>query len=485
MLTAEETRAWFFPKTVLAVGASRSGASLANIFVQRQREFGYAGRLFVLHPEADEISGAPCVRDAAEIGEPVDFAYVAVPGPNVPELLARWAGQVRIAQVITSGFRETGPDGRRLEEEMVRVARAGGIRLVGPNCIGTYSPGGGLTLVDNAPPEPGDIGVASQSGVVAADVVKIGGFHGGRFSQVASIGNCADVDLVDVYEHFVADPGTRVIGLYAEDVGRGRAFLDALGRAEGRKPTVLLKGGLTERGQRSAALHTGALASDQRVWRGIAAQFGVSLTSSIEAFAHSLVGLSLWRGRGTPRGRRCCLVGPGGVMSVLGTDMFRDAGLEVPELSDETLSPLGDLRLPPGHSLRNPIDTPVGVLAARGGRAFGEILAQVARSGEVDWFVVHLSLQNLFSYLPDPDVALEHAVDGLLAAATEPGALARWCLVLRTNGDPALEEVRARHRARAAAQRLPVFTRLEDAAAAIADMVAFEEHAARTGEGSR
>lgn len=482
MLSAGVTRAWFYPKTVLVVGASRGGGTLANIFVQRQREFGFTGSMFILHPDASEIDGVRCVRDIAEIDEPVDYAYVAVSGQDVVKLLVSWAGRVRVAQIITSGFRETGAEGQAFEQEMVRVARTVGTRLVGPNSMGTYSPGGGITLLDGAPTEPGDIGVGSQSGVAAGDVIKIGGAHGGRFSQVVSIGNCADVDLVDVYEHFVADSATRVIGLYVEGLDRGKDFLEALGRAEGKKPSVLLKGAMTERGMRSASLHTGALATDHRIWHGIAAQFGVALKSSIESFTYSLVSHSLWLAEGPRVGRRCCLVGPGGIMSVLGTDLFRTHGLEIPELSDKTVALLDDLKLPPGNSLRNPIDTPVGVMAAQGGRAFGRILRYVAASGEIDWFVVHISLQNLFSYLRDPTQALENAMQGTLEAAQNNGSYVRWGLVLRTNGDLRLEEVRAKYRAMAVAQRIPVFSQLEDAAASIADVVAFEEHRGQMGE---
>ena len=487
MLNAEVARAWFEPRSIAVAGASLQRVTLGNVFLRRQREFGYTGRLVVLHPEAAEIEGVPCVRSLAEVDGGVDYAYVAIPGPDVPRFLAQAAGRLRVAQIIASGFREAGDAGAALEREMVRAARAADVRLVGPNCMGSYSPAGRLTMVDGAPAEPGDIGVCSQSGVAAIDVIKLGGVMGGRFSRVASVGNCADIDQVDLYEHLVADPATAVIGMYLEGLDRGAAFLNALRRAEGRKPTVVLKGGTTDAGRRSAASHTGALASDARIWQGLAAQFGLVPKTSIEGLAGSLVGFSHWLRSAAPVGRRCALVGPGGVLSVLGTDLLRGHGLDVPELGPATLERLDRLRLPPGSSVRNPIDTPVGVMQAQGGRAFGQILGIVAEAREVDWFVVHVSLQNLYSYLGDPETALEHSLAGVFEAAEQFGDIARWCLVLRTNDDPALDPVRARYRARAAARRIPTFTRLEDAAAAISDVVDWTAHRARaaTGEETR
>ncbi len=467
------------------MGASEQRTTLANVFLRRQREFGYAGRLDVLHPKANAIEGVPCVRTLAEVSGPIDYAYVAIAGAEVVRFLGAAAGRVGVAQVIASGFRETGDDGLALEAEMVRAARAGGIRLVGPNCMGSYSPAGRLTMVDGASPEPGDIGVVSQSGVASIDVIKMGGFAGGRFSQVLSVGNCADVDAVEVYEYFAGDPATRVIGMYVEGLERGAAFVEGLRSTEGRKPTVVLKGGMTDQGKRSATSHTGALASDGRIWRGLAAQFGFALASSIERFVASLVGLSLWSATTAPAGRRCALVGPGGVLSVLGTDLLRGQGLDVPELGPSTIARLGELRLPPGSSIRNPIDTPVGVMEAQGGQAFGRILQIVADAGEVDWLLVHVSLQNLYSYLGDPDTALENAIGGALDAAARSRDRTRWALVLRTNDDPALEPARARFRRLAAERRVPTFTSLELAASAVADFVRHAEHArAAAGTGA-
>jgi acyl-CoA synthetase (NDP forming) len=479
VLSPEVARAWFHPRSIVVAGASATRATLGNIFLRRQQEFGYPGQLRVLHPEAATIEGVPCVRGLEALDGVVDYAYLAVPGADVPAFLRRAAGRLRVAQVISSGFREVGAEGTALEQEIVEAARASGIRVVGPNCMGSYSPAGRLTMVDGAPAEPGDIAVVSQSGVAACDVIKLGGFMGGRFSQVLSIGNCADVEPVELYRYFVQDPATRVIGMYLEGLDGAAEFVQAAREGEGRRPLVLLKGGMTDQGRRSAASHTGALATDARIWRGIARQHGMILKSSLEDFVGSLVGFSLWHAPAPATGRRVCLAGPGGVLSVLGTDLARRHGLDVPLLTDPTREQLEKLRLPPGSSIRNPIDTPVGVMQAQGGSAFGQILRIVAGSSEVDWFVVHISIQNLFSYLGEPEQALDGAMAGLLDCATEFGDRSRWAVVLRTNGDPALEPVRARSRERATARRIPVFASLEAAVSAIDDFVRWQEHRGR------
>ena len=476
MMTAEEARAWFSPRSILVAGASRERATLGTIFLRRQREFGYDGTVHVLHPEAQEIEGFPCIKTLSELDGPVDYAYIAVPGADTVRLLTNAAGRLRVAQIISSGFREAGREGEDLERQMTEVARNGDIRLVGPNCMGSYSPGGRLTMIDGAPRESGPIAVVSQSGVAACDVIKMGAFMGGRFSQVVSIGNCADIDPVDVYEHFVTDPAVGVIGMYVEGLTRGRALIDAVRRAEGSKPTVVLKGGATDQGVRSVASHTGALVSDHRIWRGLARQFGLMLKTSIEDFVGTLVAASQWDVAAPFTGRRCCLAGPGGVLSVLGTDLLRRSGLDVPALGEATLHRLEALRLPPGSSMRNPIDTPVGVMQAQGGRAFGHILKIIAEADEIDWFIVHISIQNLFSFLGDPQTALDNSLAGFLEVAEAFRGRARWCLVLRTNGDPALDPIRARCITAASARGVPVFTRLEDAAAAVASVAGWLEH---------
>ena len=248
---------------------------------------------------------------------------------------------------------------------------------------------------------------------------------------------------------------------------------------QGEKPIVVLKGGMTDQGQRSVASHTGALASDHRIRRGLAAQLGFVLKVSLDEFVSSLVSFAHWRRSPAAVGRRCCIVGPGGVLSVLGTGLFRRSGFDVPHLGAATLSRLEEFKLPPGSSLRNPVDTPVGVMQAQGGHAFGRIIEVVAVAGEVDWFVIHLSLQNLYSYLGDPEAALENGVARLLDVAKRFDASARWAVVLRTNGDPALDEIRSRYRERMVAERIPVFASLESAVDAMHDFIWWCEHADR------
>jgi acyl-CoA synthetase (NDP forming) len=172
---------------------------------------------------------------------------------------------VRFAQVMSSGFGEVAA-GRALERQLVEAARAAGVRILGPNCLGVYSPRGKVTFIGGASAEPGSVGVITQSGGLGVDIILRGQSRGLRYSGLVTIGNSADVGPADLVEYFLADPDTRVIGLYAEDIKDGRAFFRVLREARGAKPVVVLLGGQTGQGRHAAASHTGSLASGVEIW---------------------------------------------------------------------------------------------------------------------------------------------------------------------------------------------------------------------------
>src|SRR5688572_22989224 len=203
----------FTPKTVAVVGASTKGTALPNVFIRRIREFGYAGEIYPIHPSAAEIDGLRAYRSLGETPQPVDYAYIAIGAAQVPPLLAAGKGRVRFAQVISSGFGEV-DEGKALQEELATAARETGMRLLRPNCLGIYTPRGRVTFAEIGPRDVGTVGMISQSGGLGTDITRRGLNRGLKFSGLITIGNCADIGPTDILEYYLADPQTRVIGLY-------------------------------------------------------------------------------------------------------------------------------------------------------------------------------------------------------------------------------------------------------------------------------
>jgi acyl-CoA synthetase (NDP forming) len=183
----------FHPRVLAVVGASASGGvSPGNEFIRHTRAMGYDGRLVPIHPTAASVDGLPAVKSFAEVGEIVDFAYVAVGSKHVVDLISSAAGKVRYAQVMSSGFGEVA-EGRALEQKLVETARAAGVRVIGPNCLGVYSPRGKVAFIGGASTEPGPVGVITQSGGLGVDIILRGQARGLRYSGLVTLGNTADL----------------------------------------------------------------------------------------------------------------------------------------------------------------------------------------------------------------------------------------------------------------------------------------------------
>jgi acyl-CoA synthetase (NDP forming) len=464
----------FLPRTIAVVGASTKGANLANLFIRRVRAFGYAGTVYPIHPSASSIEGLPAFRGLAETPQPIDYAYVSIAAPLVPDLLGSAGGRVRYAQVISSGFGETA-EGNALEKQLVEAARTGGMRLLGPNCMGIYSPRAKVTYTEVASPEVGSVGVASQSGGLSTDIIRRGLVRGIKFSGVVSIGNSADVNAVDLLRFYLADGQTKVIGLYIESSNHGRELFKVLSDARATKPVVILKGGRSADGAVAAASHTGSMAADSRVWDALSRQTGVVLMETLNEFINALLVFSSLAPTPRKPTQEVVLFGNGGGASVLGVDSFSRAGLRVRRFGETTLQALHEFKALPGTSIDNPIDAPVGAMQQNEGRVAERILDAVFATARLDAFVMHLSMPA-FAGRTKTEV-----LDNLVAAALRtqlryPGS-GKFVLVLRSDGNPQIDERKRRFRDRAISLGIPVYDELEDAARALAALARYERFA--------
>lgn len=467
----ERFKPLFEPKTIAVIGASSRGMTFPNIFIRRIREFGFQGAIYPIHPSADTIDGLPAYRSLAETPEPVDYAFIAVPGAQIPPLLRQAGGRVRYAQVISSGFGEV-DEGKALQEQLVAAAREGGMRLLGPNCLGLYSHRGRVTFTETWPGEAGHVGVLSQSGGLGTDIVRRGITRGLRFSAVVTVGNCADLGPTDLLEYYLADDRTRVIGMYIEAARDGRRLFEMLREARARKPVVILKGGRTRLGIMAAASHTGSLAGDDRAWVALSRQTGCVLVETLDEFLDALLAFQALTPRPQHPTRETVLFGNGGGASVLAADAFARADLEVRPFGAPVLEALAALKLPPGTSITNPVDTPVGTLQQDDGGIAEKILEAIYGIARPQALVMHLNL-SAFVGRTKNDV-LGNLMQIALRVQTRYPGQAHFLLVLRADREPALEERKQEFRARAVALGIPVYDELGDAARALAALAAHE-----------
>src|SRR5258706_4500277 len=461
----------FTPKTVAVVGASTKGDALPNVFTRRTRALGYDGAIYPIHPTAAEIDGLPAYRSLATTPQPIDYTFIAIAAAQIPALLSAAAGRVRYAQVISSGFGEV-DEGIDLQQQLAAAARAGGMRLIGPNCLGIYSPRGRITFTEGGPREVGRVGVISQSGGLGTDVVRRGMTRGVKFSGLVTVGNCADMTPSDLLEFYFADPQTRVIGLYIETARDGRRLFELLRAQKARKPVVMLKGGRTQQGLAAAVSHTGSLAGDGRAWVALSRQTGCILVDTLDEFIDALLIFQALEPRIERPTRRVVLFGNGGGASVLATDAFARLALDVTPFDAKTVAALAALKLPPGTCITNPVDCPVGTLQQDDGRVAEKILDIIYGIGKPEAPVMHLNMAP-FVGRSKPEV-LDNVVQAALRVQAHFPGQAHFVLVLRSDGELKLEARKREFRARAVELGIPVFDEISDAGHALAALRAHE-----------
>jgi acyl-CoA synthetase (NDP forming) len=351
-----DANALFKPRSVAVAGASATRANAwGNRTLGRYRQMGWTENLYAVHPTA-QIEGVPTYTSLGDIPGGVDFAEISVNAHAVPDVLRGARGNVKTAVITSAGFSELGGEGHALEDELLEAAIEGGIRFVGPNCMGVFSSLGRQGFSGAVSTTAGHIGGAFQSGGLATDLMQVGSALGLGFSNIASAGNTADVHMSDLVAYLLDDPQTRVIALHVEG-GADEKLIGLLRKAAGVKPVVLLTPGLSDAGSRIAASHTGAMTSDRRGWQALSGATGLTVTETFEEFLAVVAYLDRYAERLEPAEEAVLILGLGGGASVLGADACDAQGLKVPTLSADLQSRLGDKK---GGILLNPLDIRMG-----------------------------------------------------------------------------------------------------------------------------
>ena len=473
----------FTPRNIAVVGASASGDNRANGFIRQQRNFGFTGDIYPIHPTATEIEGHKAYPTLAETPTPVDYALIAIPAARVPDTLRAANHRVRFAHVLASGFGEV-ESGKALQQDLVNAARDGGVRFFGPNCNGGYSPRGGLTFTAGAATEPGGVGIISQSGGLGVDIIRRGQERGLRFSGVMTVGNCADLGPSDLLAFYLADPQTTVIGLYVESVADGRRFFETLRRAKGRKPVIILKGGRTALGHAAAVSHTGALAGDARVWHALSRQTGAVLTGDLEEFIDAAMTFQMLRpdpANAASNPGPIALFGNGGGVGVLAVDAFAERKLQVRPFSKDTQARLAAVGLPPGTSVANPIDVPAGTLAAQDGKVVESMMDIIFDAEKLSAFVLHLNLTVVWSHLVGTnDTLVENLITAAVRLRDETPGAPPIQIVLRSDGREDIDARKRLCKTLALENGFPVYDELSNAASGLAALRFHESFLSRT-----
>lgn len=346
----------FNAKAVAVIGDKRMGGYMWLRAMKR-----YSGHLYSVQIDPNEIPGIEAMgitnyKSLAEVPETIDYAVSAVPRQVAPRILKDCvANKVRGIGFFTSGFSETTEElGIKLENELREIAKASDIALVGPNCMGLYNaPIGMCNFPDLNTGQPGDVCFISQSGTHSINFCSQAPQRGIRVNKAASIGNVLMLEAADYIDVMTEDPATRVLGMYVEGVRDGRRFFESLRAAAARHPVVVWKGGMTEAGARATFSHTGSLATPAAVWTSMVRQSGAVSVSGLDAMLDAVELLA--RGRKVS-GKRMGLVAMTGGQSVVITDTFASAGLEIPALSATSYEELQSFFNIIGGSFRNPLD---------------------------------------------------------------------------------------------------------------------------------
>ncbi len=359
----------FNPRSIAVVGATEGFIPASNnpgmptasfnahtqIVLYTLIDWGYPGKIYPVNTKGEEVRGLKVYRSLQDIPGPVDYVICIIPADATPGLVQDCVAKgVKGLHLYTAGFAETGlAEKSALQADLVRVARGGGVRLIGPNCMGIYHPKMGMTYGPNFPREAGNVAFISQSGSYTLLLVRAAAARGLRFSKVVSYGNASDLDEIDLLDYLADDPETEIIGAYLEGVKDGPGLIRVLTKAAGKKPTIIIKRGSTEAGKRGANTHTGALAGDESVWDSMLKQTGAIRVEDFEEMADLMTTFAFFP---QPKGRRAVLFGVGGGAGVRASNECEAGGLILPPIPEKLRAELAGYVTTAGTMLRNPVD---------------------------------------------------------------------------------------------------------------------------------
>lgn len=408
----------FSPSSVAIVGASPDNPfSFPGFLICALKETGFYA-IYPVNPKHKEAFGLKCYPSVSSIPGRVDHVVVSIPAEKSLEILDDCARKgVNSVHFFSAGFSESGEKDRvELEQAMLKKARTGKFRIIGPNSTGLFIPKARFAPATRLPMEPGHVAFISQSGGHAQELPLHAGQRGVRFSKVISYGNALDIDECELLEYFTDDPETQIIGMYIEGVRNGRHFHELLKKASVLKPVVIYKGGVTEAGLRTAHSHTASITSSVRVFQSLCHQLNAIQVDDIQELIDILVALSFVSPY--PQGKGVAVLGQGGGPSVQASDQMERAGLTLTPLSRKISVKLREFLPPAGAIYSNPLDATNLVNP----EIIYRTLKVLAESSDVDFMMYHLGFHPVTRWgegLISSDRFLKPAVENIVKASRE------------------------------------------------------------------
>lgn len=395
--------ALFAPRSVAVVGATRSEEKLGHVVLRNILEGGYKGKVYPVNPTVDVVLGLRCYPSVVSIPGPVEVAVIVVPRDQVASVMRDCVKKrVKSAVVITAGFREIGPEGAAAEREIVQIAREGGLRLLGPNCLGFIDTFTHLNATFAAKmPISGDISFISQSGALFSAILDMADREKVGFAKFVSLGNKADIDEIDLIDLWKQDEQSRVVIAYLEGISQGSRFIQAATDLTKRKPLVVVKSGTTAAGSRAVSSHTGTLAGSDAAYSAAFKQSGVIRVSTLEGMFDLAM---IFAYQPLPKGRRLGIVTNAGGPGIMATDACERQGIELARFTSETIEALR-ANLPITASVYNPVD----LVGDAGADRYRVGVTNVLRDPNVDGLLVLLTPQRLTDVEGTAKVVIEAA----------------------------------------------------------------------------
>jgi acyl-CoA synthetase (NDP forming) len=426
----------FYPESMAFLGASQSPLKWGFRLPSNTISGGYQGRIYPVNLNRDKILGLKAYAKVADIPETPDLAIFTVPPDGILKAMKECVAKgIKAGVVITAGFAEVGKEGKRLQQEMVQIARNGGMILVGPNCMGIAN--SAIKLYCQMPPffpRPGPLAVVSQSGNIVGTLMRNIMVRGFGCSKCISSGNEADLHAEDYLRYLADDPQTSVILSYIEGFKDGARFFQTAKEMTKKKPIIMLKAGETPAGAKAAMSHTASLAGSDAVFDAICKQAGVIRARTIDELIDTGVAFLC---HPLPRGRRVGIISAGGGWAVLAADASVKAGLDVVSFPPETIKELDDL-LPSWWNKGNPVDMVAGAF----GDTLFRVLEVVLRCPAVDGAIllgVMPALPAVIGFMPSAsaDEMIDDEMTNIMPAAIA-AIFDRITELARRNGKPVI-----------------------------------------------
>ncbi|MDD5462709.1 MAG: GNAT family N-acetyltransferase [Methylococcales bacterium] len=405
---------FFTPKSVAIVGASERENSVGYRLLLNMQEAGFTGGLYPVNNKRGQLLGLKAYPDLNSVPEDLDLVVIATPAASVPGIM-RQCGEKGITSVIiiTAGFGELGPEGKRLQQEVVDIAHRYSVRIIGPNCLGVVRPSAQLNATfGDGTVKDGNLALLSQSGAVCTAILDWAKVQDIGFSTVVSMGGAADIDFGEVLDYLATDSKTTGILMYVEGIRDARRFLSGLKAAARLKPVILIKSGRHEAGTKAAMSHTGAMVGGDNVFDAAIARAGVVRAYSItELFSAARV---LANNYVVTKDRLAIITNAGGP-GVMSIDRAEDVGIHIAELSPASLEALNEV-LPAHWSHANPVD----ILGDATSERYRKALDICLKDTNIDGVLVILTPQAM----TDPTQVAKSIIEG--AKAGKKPVLASW-----------------------------------------------------------